>query len=380
MSAPDDELVRRYREASAQEDARPGAQVRDAVRAHAQMLAAAAATAPSPTAAAPTRAAANQPRWKISALATVAVVGLAGLLMLQFERGTPEEKEIAYGQRRAQAPAPATLPAPAPSPAPAPAAETSSAAPSAAAGLPDRARDTAIPPARSTAQKPASAAPARARPLAKTAPAPAPAIAAPEAESSPGRSAAGAVSGFPASPPMTAEKAITPRHAPPPAPSAAAAPRAEMRERSVAQDGAASREVVPQPQAMPSAAAPAAAPAARSPRVGNAASGPLAATAPGADAGSSVWLPRHLWEAARAGDPLQVESLVRKGAPIDARDGTGRTALMLAAIHGQTTAVQKLLALGANRALVDREGLNAAQQARQRGHTRIADLIDAEQR
>jgi len=179
---------------------------------------------------------------------------------------------------------------------------------------------------------------------------------------------------------MTAEKAITPRHAPPPAPSAAAAPRAEMRERSVAQDGAASREVVPQPQAMPSAAAPAAAPAARSPRVGNAASGPLAATAPGADAGSSVWLPRHLWEAARAGDPLQVESLVRKGAPIDARDGTGRTALMLAAIHGQTTAVQKLLALGANRALVDREGLNAAQQARQRGHTRIADLIDAEQR
>ena len=50
MTRPDDELVRRYQEASAQEDARPGAHVRDAVRAHAQMLAAAAATAPSPSA------------------------------------------------------------------------------------------------------------------------------------------------------------------------------------------------------------------------------------------------------------------------------------------------------------------------------------------
>ncbi|MBV7454498.1 ankyrin repeat domain-containing protein [Acidovorax sp. sif1233] len=380
MSAPDDELVRRYREASAQEDARPGAQVRDAVRAHAQMLAAAAATAPSPTAAPLTRAAANQSRWKISALATVAVVGLTGLLMLQFERGSPEEKEVAYGQRRAEAPAPAALPAPPPAPSTAPAAETNSAAPSAAAGLPDRARDTAIPPARSTAQKPASAAPGQARPLAKTAPAPAPAIAAPEAESSPGRSAAGAVSGFPASPPMTAEKAITPRPAPPPAPSAAPAPRAEMRERSVAQDGAASREVVPQPQAMPSAAAPAAAAAARSLQGGNAANGKLAATAPSADAGSSALLSQQLWEASRTGDPLQVESLVRQGAPIDARGSAGRTALMLAAIHGQATAVQKLLALGANRTLVDREGLNAAQQARQRGHARIADLIEAEQR
>ncbi|MBU0890668.1 MAG: hypothetical protein KKH21_07235 [Gammaproteobacteria bacterium] len=110
MSAPDDELVRRYREASAQEDARPGAHVRDAVRAHAQMMAAAAATAPAPSANASSRAAANQSRWKLSALATVALVGLTGLLMLQFERGTPEERDIAFGQRRAQAPAPAAVP------------------------------------------------------------------------------------------------------------------------------------------------------------------------------------------------------------------------------------------------------------------------------
>lgn len=119
MTRQDDELVRRYQEASAQEDARPGAQVRDAVRVHAQMLAAASATASPPAAALPSRAAANQSRWKISALATVALVGLTGLLMLQFERGTPEERDIAFGQQRAQAPVPAAAPAPLPTVAPA---------------------------------------------------------------------------------------------------------------------------------------------------------------------------------------------------------------------------------------------------------------------
>ena len=43
MTRQDDELVRRYHEASEQEGARPGAHVREAVRAHAQMIAKAAA-------------------------------------------------------------------------------------------------------------------------------------------------------------------------------------------------------------------------------------------------------------------------------------------------------------------------------------------------
>jgi hypothetical protein len=40
-SPPGDELTQRYREASAQDTRRPGAHVRDAVRAHAQMVIAA---------------------------------------------------------------------------------------------------------------------------------------------------------------------------------------------------------------------------------------------------------------------------------------------------------------------------------------------------
>ena len=50
---------------------------------------------------------------------------------------------------------------------------------------------------------------------------------------------------------------------------------------------------------------------------------------------------------------------------------------MLAAMNGQTATAQKLLALGANAALTDHEGLTAAQQARRLGHTGLADLIDA---
>lgn len=384
MSARDDELTQRYREASEQEDARPGAHVRTAVRAHAQMLAA----APLPTAptapTAPIPVAANQSRWKITALATVAVVGLTGLLLLQFQRGTPEEQEIAYGQRRAEAPARAQPPAAAP-PAPAPAAEAPSVAPAAPAAPPvpqGRARDDASPSARSGAQKPAAPALGQAGPLAKTAPPPA----IQEAESPKAAGVAGAVSGFPASPPLTADRSSVSGSAPPMAPSAPSAPRGEMRERLAVQDAPVARAAVPPPA--PAAAAEtsrSAAPVQALPapkavlrrQDSSAADNSLSAAAPRADNGGSAALPDDLWEATRRGHAQQVESLVRQGAPIDARDNAGRTALMLAAMSGQTTAVQKLLALGANPALVDREGLNAAQHARRLGHTRIADLIDA---
>jgi cytoskeletal protein RodZ len=373
MSARDDELTQRYREASEQEDARPGAHVRAAVRAHAQMLAA----APLPTApAASSPVAANQSHWKITALATVAVVGLTGLLLLQFQRGTPEEQEIAYGQRRAEAPARAQPSAAAP-PAPAPA-EAPSASPAVPQG---RARDDASSSARSMAQKPAAPARGQAGPLAKTAPAPA----IQEAESPTAAGAAGAVSGFPASPPLTADRSSLAGSAPPMVPSAPSAPRGEMRERFAVQDAPAAGAAVPPPPAAAAETARSAAPVQALPvpkavlrrQDSSAADNSLAAAAPRADSGGSAALPDDLREAARTGHPQQVESLIREGAPVDARDNAGRTALMLAAMNGQTTAVQKLLALGANPALVDREGLGAAQHARRLGYTRIAELIEA---
>jgi hypothetical protein len=80
---------------------------------------------------------ANDSQWKIRALATVAIFGLTSLLLLQWDRGTPEEKEVAFSTARppAAAPAPVAEPAPAAAPAatpPVPAATTMAEAPAAA--------------------------------------------------------------------------------------------------------------------------------------------------------------------------------------------------------------------------------------------------------
>ncbi|MBL7089894.1 hypothetical protein, partial [Acidovorax sp.] len=155
MTRQDDELVRRYQEASEQEGARPGAHVRDAVRAHAQMVAAAAASAT--PAAAP---AANQTHWKVSALATLAVVGLTGLLMLQFERGTPEERDTAFSHRRTESPAQApTPPAPAATPTLQPPAEPPSVTPPAPESAQKSTRNSTGPSADAMPPKPATVAP-----------------------------------------------------------------------------------------------------------------------------------------------------------------------------------------------------------------------------
>lgn len=74
---------------------------------------------------------------------------------------------------------------------------------------------------------------------------------------------------------------------------------------------------------------------------------------------------------------MQLEALIRQGAPLNSADENGRTPLMLAVINGHTAAVKKLLALGVNPALVDRYGLNALQHARKLGFTQIAALIEA---
>ena len=94
---PRDALLERYAEAVAHDTRRPNDRVRNAARAHAQMLRDQAAAMQRAHAAASPKPAANQPHWTISLVASLAVVGLAGLLYVQIDRGTPEDRDAALG-------------------------------------------------------------------------------------------------------------------------------------------------------------------------------------------------------------------------------------------------------------------------------------------
>lgn len=89
---PVDELLQRYREANALDPARPGPAVRENVLARAR-TAAQSVRAPGTE-----RPAANDPAWRWRALGGLAVLGLATLVVLQFDRGYPQEREVALGE------------------------------------------------------------------------------------------------------------------------------------------------------------------------------------------------------------------------------------------------------------------------------------------
>lgn len=331
-SPPGDALTERYREASAQDARRPGTHVRDAVRAHAQMVIAAKAQGTTPEAKT-TAPAANQSRWKISALASLALVGLTGLLVLQFDRGTDEEKDLVFGQPSASTP-PAAAPAPAPaSTAPQTPQPEVSAKARAAESPPTLALKA---PARSAAEKPAPQPAAREQAAAK-------------AEAETAQALGGAEPSVAVSPP-----------APPLVPSPAIAQDNARVSRSARTADAATGTQAAAP-AMATPPAPIAAAPARSLR---------------AEAAGSPGLASALQQSARAGDLQQLERLLQQGAPLNAADPMGRTPLILAVMQGHTAVVQRLLAAGANTALIDKDGLNALQHARRLGFDGIAHLIE----
>jgi hypothetical protein len=74
-------------------------------------------------------------------------------------------------------------------------------------------------------------------------------------------------------------------------------------------------------------------------------------------------LAAELRRAAEIGDVPQLQSLLGKQPAINARDEKGRTALMLATLHGQTAAVDALLARGADPNAADARGMTPLQAA-----------------
>jgi CubicO group peptidase (beta-lactamase class C family) len=75
--------------------------------------------------------------------------------------------------------------------------------------------------------------------------------------------------------------------------------------------------------------------------------------------------------------PEAVRLLVKKGANIDAQNATGFTALHHAAEAGSLEAAKVLLELGANTDITNRAGNNPKQTALSQNHLKISDLIDS---
>lgn len=348
---PPDELLQRYQEACALDERRPNPKVREAVRAHAAMLMGAAARH-TPVGNRQHASATNQSRWKISLLASLALVGLTGLLVLQFERGTPEEQELALGRPKAQAPRQRLEPpqSSAPESAPTLAAETSSTG--------------------KAAQRPGANAPAQQSPSAKPSRTQAKADIANIAER------ATATRELPAAP-TPAQADAAPPAAAVPATGGSIMPSPSMEAGvppSLGVGALPSRRVATDQSVQSSAKA--LAPSAMMAPAPQLKKAEQQGQRQDKDSRKVTDLNRALLESARSGQVEQMEALLRQGAAINARDEAGRTALILATMHAHTAAVQRLLALGANPALRDHEGLSALQHAQQLGLKALANLLE----
>jgi Ankyrin repeats (3 copies) len=273
------------------------------------------------------KTAANDGQWKIRALATVAIFGLTSLLLLQWDRGTPEEKDLAFSTARPPeaagsdaAAAPATAPSPAPSHAPL----------SAPAITPPTAATT------SNAAK--AVAPARARD---------------KIESEAGQaSASGTLSK--AAPTLSAkdEAAVAQAIAPPVAlPPQLAAPAPEA--------------------AAPIAAAPAAprAPTMRAAPAAKAAEYGAAQSQRGDDAPNAA-----LFAAIRSGDAAAVQQALANGADKNAKSN-GTPAIALCVQANRLAMVRLLAAAGADLNTLDAQGLSPLAHAQAKGMDGMATLL-----
>jgi ankyrin repeat protein len=102
-----------------------------------------------------------------------------------------------------------------------------------------------------------------------------------------------------------------------------------------------------------------------------------AASSAGASAASKaqVGSPQALRLAAESGDLKRLQSFRDQLTDINSRDDAGRTALLLATLHGQTKAVEFLLAHGADPNIADGEGVTPLSAATAANHSAIIRML-----
>jgi hypothetical protein len=341
---------------------------------------------------------ANDSQWKLRALASVAIFGISGLLFMQWDRATPEEKDLAFSTAR---PAPAVRPkaeaADAPSSTPASSAATSAinstnaTANTTEPSVVDATKDTkdvssqtkpeqsAAQPAKKTALPAAQQSPLAKPPIAKkpgqeTADSPtAGALQQPsdiaQAESKlvvpqPTSQAKNSADRVP-----TPAPAAAPAPGAPPAPVAPSAPAADSAAATRA-DAALSKSA-PSGAAMQSAPAPAAKPAARA-KSTDAERPAYAGAAPSSALSASP--NTALFTAIRAKDLAALQQALADGADKNAKSG-GTPAITLCTQLGQADMVRTLAAAGADVNATDAQGITALDHARGRGFNAVMDVL-----
>ena len=83
----------------------------------------------------------------------------------------------------------------------------------------------------------------------------------------------------------------------------------------------------------------------------------------------------YYFDAARRGDVDMLNTFIDSGFPLNTQDDKGYTALILAAYHGESAYVERLLAAGADACVQDKRGNTALMGAIFKGELKIAQRL-----
>src|SRR5699024_7825790 len=93
------------------------------------------------------------------------------------------------------------------------------------------------------------------------------------------------------------------------------------------------------------------------------------------DGAPAIELPPSMLEAARSGDSAPLLALIDQGAPVNLRDSSGNSPLMLAAYHGHAELVRELAARGADVDLANDRGESPLAGVAFKGYTEVAEVL-----